>query len=139
MRPLTLHLAWASTHFVRSLWPNRDPLIELERDIRLLQVEIHRTHQLLKGYSEVLESSLKISVVIEIGLCLVLLLILAHRGLSKGVQPIHQPLDFLEEVPALPDTEITANGSSRSSPGPVRPSDLGKGKRAISRDGQSHA
>ena len=144
MRDQLVHFIWLGTHFLRTLIDNRgaDQLGSLlTEEVRVLQAELHRTQQVLEGYSLVVgrcENRIQLQnrgnqiflLVIVVALCG--LLISFCRGKVRPVQPpifasagtggSSESDDSLDQKPA-PIAPLK---------GPARPSLLGKGKRGRS-------
>ena len=144
MRDQLVHFIWLGTHFVRTLIDNRgaDQLGSLlTEEVRVLQAELHRTQQILEGYSLVVgrcENRLQLQfrgnqlflLVIIVALCG-----LVFASLRGRVRPTQPPVIAVAGTGGSSESDDSLDHQpAPTAPlkGPARPSLLGKGKRGRS-------
>ena len=139
MREQIIHSAWIISHLIRTALESRASeavALTLAEEVRVLQAELHRTQQVLSGYSAIVSSLETKHKYHATGnflffVCVVLLgalwLFLRRRVKPQKVIPLN-----LSDTGGSSDSDeppVTELVVSRKAGGPLRPSLLGKGRK----------
>ena len=139
MREQIVHSVWIISHFIRTALESRASeslAFSLAEEVRVLQAELHRTQRVLSGYSAIvtsLENKQKYHASGNLFFFLVVVVLGAVWLWLKcrATPPRGLPLT-LSDTGGSSDSDnppVTDLVVSRRSGGPLRPSQLGKGRK----------
>lgn len=144
MRDQAVHALWILSHLLRTAWVERQDQSlahQLAEEVRILQAELHHTQQVLSGYSAVVSAcesrsrnQARTQEAFLFGVIVVVLwgLFVLFRKSGSSVKNTQQAIT-LGDTGGSSDSdtgsEVLSVPVKPVSTGPVRPSQLGKGKR----------